>query len=294
MTGLRKLLKTIYLLAQMAFTVWFGLFMYPLIFGFEGKEQAALSLRVMGESGTGGENVLIRLLVDEPKLKRTDLGYDVIEQPYIKGHFHHIGFEIQEDKADVCSLCHGDTPHHLNPELRSFLNMHAFFLSCQVCHADREEGGSPPGFRWYDKETGEQTGSPAALARVDQVRRRGLTGAKYPTFGDYGAKIGPEKRTHLQDDRTRDFALATQFQAQQASLSAQQKSQITRGLHRSVAKRSVQCDGCHRPVDAYLPLAELGYPPRRIDDLTHDAVVGIVGKYRRFYLPGVLTGGPDG
>ena len=45
MNLLRKLIFKLYVIALMVFTVWYGNFMFPLIFGFEGKELAGASFQ---------------------------------------------------------------------------------------------------------------------------------------------------------------------------------------------------------------------------------------------------------
>ena len=104
MNFIKMVVEKVYVIVLMAFTVWFGLFMYPLIFGFEGKEEAAVSIQKWGHAGLEDESPLLKLMVAEPEKRTTDLGYDVIEQPYIEGHFHHIGFAMQEDKSDIYPL----------------------------------------------------------------------------------------------------------------------------------------------------------------------------------------------
>lgn len=289
MNSMNKVAEKLYILLLMAFTIWFGKFMYPLIFGFEGKEEAAVSIQEWGHVGTKDESPLLQLIVAGPEQRTTDLGYEVLEQPYIEGHFHHIGFVMEEDEADVCTRCHGSAPHHGSKELRSFLNMHAFFLACETCHVPPGKTEQVWGFRWYEKDTGAARGTPRALVEIDDISRKGLTRAEYPTYGNYGAKIAPDKGVEGEDERARDLAIAERYLAEQVSLSAQQKSQISRMIHRRLGESPVQCPDCHRESDPYLPLAELGYPPRRVSELTHAAVVGMIEKYKDFYLPGVLS-----
>ena len=60
----------------MAFTVWYGYFMYPLIFGFEGKEAAGLSLEKAVFSGSKEEKVFQQMSAEKVKeRKKIDLGY---------------------------------------------------------------------------------------------------------------------------------------------------------------------------------------------------------------------------
>lgn len=57
---------------------------------------------------------------------------------------------MPEQKSDpACAGCHKGAPHSQNPRERAFLNQHAGFMSCGVCHAagnglslSREEDGS--------------------------------------------------------------------------------------------------------------------------------------------------------
>ena len=108
---IKKIIFKVYVISLMVFTVWYGYFMYPLIFGFEGKEEAAASLKEIGSAGTKEEEVFVRLITEQTQHKETDLGYRVIDQPYIEGRFHHIGFNIQKDNASICVHCHGNVPH---------------------------------------------------------------------------------------------------------------------------------------------------------------------------------------
>ncbi len=59
---IKKIVFKVYVIFLMAFTVWYGYFMYPLIFGFEGKEQAAASLKELGHAGTDKEKMFIKLI----------------------------------------------------------------------------------------------------------------------------------------------------------------------------------------------------------------------------------------
>jgi len=130
---LKKLIFKAYVILLMIFTVWYGYFMAPLVFGFEGKEEAGESLRELKHTATEEERLFADLISSKGKMKKTDLGYRVIEQPYIEGRFHHIGFEVQADNASMCVRCHGNVPHDKSKEVRSFLNMHAFYTACETC-----------------------------------------------------------------------------------------------------------------------------------------------------------------
>ncbi len=284
-----------YVVFLMAFTVWYGNFMYPLVFGFEGKEQAEVSLKEMGKAGTDEERMFVSLIAEQGKKSRIDLGYRVIEQPYIEGRFHHIGFERQQDNASNCVLCHGNVPHDKSKEVRSFLNMHAFYVACETCHIRPEKKDEKLVFRWYDKNTGKPAENPAALVEIEKSFAT-ADSAFYPTYGNYGAKIAPgtiegDSFSFLHGDK--DKAFVERYLKEERQLSQKQKSQMKKLMHKDINKDPIECNQCHQEKDPYIPFAALGYPPRRVDELTNTAVVGMIDKYKEFYIPNFLTPGDD-
>jgi len=289
---LKRLVFKLYVLFLMAFTVWYGYFMFPLIFGFEGKEAASGSFDAKGAARTEEEQIFARLIKEQTLTTKTDLGYKLIEQPYIKGRFHHIGFELQQDKASICVRCHGNVPHDESKELRSFLNMHAFYLACETCHvSDKDETHRK--FRWYDKDNGELVPNPVALYDIEEAYRT-ESATTYPTYGNYGAKIVPGNQ---QGDKfvlthgAKEKSFADRYIAEQERLGPEQKSQMKKVIHRKVSSEPITCKQCHNETDQYLPLAELGYPPIRLSELTDSSVVGMILKYKEFYIPRFLTPG---
>lgn len=291
---LKRIIFKLYVLCLMAFTVWYGTFMYPLIFGFEGKEEAAASLKELGQEGTEIEKMFVRLIAEQTRSKVTDLGFKVIDQPYIEGRFHHIGFYVQKDEASVCVRCHGNVPHASSKELRSFLNMHAFYLACETCHMPPDEDAVAWQFRWYDKETGKSVTNPAALREIEDSMRRKQEKRIYPTYGNYGAKIAPGSDSdgsfrflHAE----KDMAFVERYRREQDKLAPEQQSQMKKVIHRGVNKEPLECKQCHNETEQYLPYARLGYPPSRVAELTNTSVVGMIDKYKEFYIPSFLTPG---
>jgi len=291
---IKKIIFKFYVIFLMAFTVWYGYFMYPLIFGFEGKEKAEASLKELGQAGTDKEKMFVKLIAEQEQTKKTDLGYRVIDQPYIEGRFHNIGISVDPDNASICVRCHGNVPHDNSKEVRSFLNMHAFYLACETCHIQPEKNATTWEFGWYDKATGEATSNPLALVEIEDSYETSESIIEYPMYGNYGAKIAPGKIengnfTFLHSDK--DMAFVNRYIAEQDNLGPEQKSQMKRVIHEAVNKKPLQCDSCHQQKAPYLPFAKLGYPPRRVEELTETSVVGMIRKYKEFYIPNFLTPG---
>ena len=287
----KKIIFRLYVVGLMCFTVWYGFFMWPLIFGFEGKEEAMASLEAMS-SESSEEEIYTRLIAEQTHTKTTDLGYRTIEQPYIAGRFHHIGFNLQKDEFSTCVRCHGNVPHDESREIRSFLNMHTFYLACETCHSLPKKGEPAWTFRWFDKATGTKVNNPQALLDIEKSYTSDDEKWQYPIFGNYGAKISPTAPGDKLLHGEKEMAFAVRYLSDQKNLGPIQKSQMKKVIHRKVSKVPVQCKSCHQSgKDIYVPLAELGYPPRRVDELTDLAVVGMIRKYKKFYLPNFLSPG---
>ena len=286
---LKKIVFKVYVVCLMMFTLWYGYFMYPLIFGFEGKEAAGVSLKKAVFSGTKEEKVFQQMAAEEvSERKRTNLGYRLIDQPYIQGRFHHIGFTLQKDKANTCIRCHGNAPHTESKEIRAFLNMHSFYLACESCHSAPADGEPPWQFRWYDKNTGKLSGNPRAILEIEDSYKQRQTNRKNPVYGDYGLKISPvtmeSGRASLLHSK-KDMAMAEEYIAERDQLSADEKTERIKVIHRKMSESPVECKACHRSDEPYLPLADLGYPPTRLGELINSPIVGMLRKYKEFHIP---------
>lgn len=289
-----------YVILLMIFTVWYGYFMAPLVFGFEGKEKAQQSLDNIRHNTTEEERMLNSMISSKGETSKTDLDYKVIEQPYIEGRFHHIGFEVQADNASICVRCHGNVPHDKSKEVRSFLNMHAFYTACETCHIRPVNNQPKWDFRWYNKKDGKLVSNPKVLVEIEQMYEH-PDSAIYPTYGNYGAKISPGIVSKNSNDKAgfsflkteKDKAFVERYIKDQDKLSQQQKSQMKKLIHKGINKKPIECNQCHQEDNSYIPFASLGYPPRRVDELTNTSVVGMIDKYKEFYIPNFLTPNSD-
>lgn len=207
------------------------------------------------------------------------LGYRVIDTIRLAGHFHHIDFELKPDKRSHCIKCHGDMPHDKVKETRAFWNMHAFFMACETCHVRLDDPKAPPAYKWYDRETGNIVSSPVTNARP----------------GSYSAKIVPFERVDGKlsrvdtDDR---IAFAAEFVKVQPTLNEFQKSKALQMIHQANSKKPHVCDDCHRRDQPILSFRELGYPDERIASMESNEVVGMIEKYKTFFLPEFIKPGP--
>ncbi len=281
---MKKFFEKIYILGFMALTVGFSLLIWNVTFAhliheYSDRQEMKELMASGGETEKEKKKTTFEkvILKSDQRVKHY-LGYKILETQRIEGHFHHIGFDVGPDKRSYCITCHGDMPHDQVKELRAFLNMHAFFIACQTCHvklSPEEETGL---FEWYDRETGEEVPSPVM--------------GGHP--GTYAAKIIPLVKINGQVTRidTEDrISFAREFRLHEKELSEVQKSKAKKMIHRIISKRPHICEECHQKEKPLLPLADLGYPPKRINSITSTEVVGMIKKYTKFYMPKMLQPG---
>ncbi|MGB3211386.1 MAG: cytochrome c3 family protein [Desulforhopalus sp.] len=277
----------LYILAFMGLTVFFSVLIWNLTFAHLIHEYHARKghvsieeARKLIEEGPERQTFEQIILESEDRVKHY-LGYRVLEEQRIEGHFHHIGLDIGPDNRSYCRSCHGDMPHDSVKDIRSFLNMHAFFVACQTCHVKLKDDKKTNVFKWYDRKTGELADSPVNGAPP------GTYNAKVIPFIRENGRI---ERIDSQDriDFVRDYRL------NERSLSEGQKSKAKKIIHKIISKTPVMCEECHTSEKALLPLAELGYPKARIDSITSTEVVGMIKNYTKFYMPKILSPGDMG
>jgi hypothetical protein len=219
-----------------------------------------------------------KIVLESEETVKHYLGYKVLEEKRIKGHFHHIGLDIGPDNRSYCIECHGDMPHDKIIELRAFLNMHAFFIGCQTCHVKLEGADKTGEFRWYDRRTGVIIPAPVTTARA----------------GSYTAKIIPMEKVNGNlrriDSQDRiDFAL--EFKEKIDSITEPQKQKAKKHIHSIVSKQPHLCEDCHNNENPLIQLDALGYQKERIDSILSTEVIGLIKNYTKFYMPRMLHPG---
>ncbi|MFI5380460.1 MAG: cytochrome b/b6 domain-containing protein [Tepidisphaerales bacterium] len=106
-------------------------------------------------------------------------------------HFHQIPNWFNPDSGNNCTTsgCHEPVPHGKRIEVRAFLNMHATFVDCTVCHAEEAAKGGTP--QWFSLPGREPRGTPAVLQLAgmlenpDELARdpRGVADRLVPLLG---------------------------------------------------------------------------------------------------------------
>ncbi len=201
------------------------------------------------------------------------------KDPISRGHFHMIDEYIsqQETMAPLCLTCHGNYPHSKEKKVRALLNSHTGFIACSVCHARKELGTEDIIFAWVDREAGEI---------VNEVKGE---------YGKYPAKIFPiqiDSQGQKQIFKPVEERAAQQYLKIKDKYTPDQAAQAKIRLHEHISLKPVFCSDCHKK-DGYLEFEKLGFPLHRINHLNSTEVVGLVEKYKTFYLPSEIDFGAE-
>jgi len=283
---MKEFLFKIYMLAFMVLVVFFIVVIWNVTFGhivheyYERQEAATVETLKEAKEKEVEKTTFEKVILESDERVKHYLGYKIIEETRIKGHFHHIGFDIGPDKRSYCVKCHGDMPHDAVKEIRAFLNMHAFFVGCQTCHVKLEGTEKTGVFKWYNRMTGEIVDSPVRTARP----------------GSFKSKLIPFERVNgqlqrIDNDERIQFAL--EYAENEKTLTEGQKSRAKKLIHKMVSKKPVQCEECHQKENSLLPFEAIGYPRERVDSITSTEVVGMIKNYTKFYMPTMLAPGEE-
>ncbi|MBI5559276.1 MAG: cytochrome b/b6 domain-containing protein [Deltaproteobacteria bacterium] len=187
-------------------------------------------------------------------------------------HFHNTDdtSKLVIANPPICVKCHGTYPHGKAPDIRSFLNMHNYFMACETCHVRREDVTGTVEYKWFDYQTEEL---------VEKIEGDN---------GVYGARLVPVLFASMNEsrrlDQSADEEFAKQYMAQKDTLTPEEQAKAKVVLHKGISKKPLQCTECHSKK-AYIDLATVGYAPARAESLYRTEVADMINRYMNFYLP---------
>jgi hypothetical protein len=203
-------------------------------------------------------------------------------------HFHNLPAEdiTTLGAKNVCFTCHGDFPHSKEPMIRTLLNMHTQFIGCLTCHADdRKIPESALKLRWLNYSGITVTGKPFGTQVDPDSGYLRATDDVYSKIVPYAQVEGQEKLLEI----TLDDPEAKEFVKIKDKLSDHDREGVKKTFHRLVSPKGRFCTRCHTDeAHSYIPFRELEFSERRIRDVTNLNIIGLVQKYKNFYMPTLL------
>ncbi len=215
---------------------------------------------------------------------------DMAEQRFTeqKRHFHNVPVEdyVNLGNKPVCFYCHGDYPHFTMPMVRSLLNMHTQFLGCMTCHNDpRKIKEETLSFEWLNYSGIEVTGPRFGISIDPKTGLIVDTDDYYSKIVAYTTKNGQKQLLEI----TEDLPAVKEFTKMGGQFTSRDREVFKKSLHKFVSPKGRFCTRCHADEkESYLPFRELGFSEQRVSDLTSLNIVGIVQKYRQFYMPSLF------
>lgn len=203
-------------------------------------------------------------------------------------HFHNPANTLAlEGKKSVCYYCHGDFPHFQKRMIRTLLNMHTQFIGCMTCHADPEKADENLiTLKWLNFSGIDVEGDHFGIDYDNN------TGYLVET-DDFFSKIVPYLNTNGSEqllEITEDDPIAIDFVKVQSQLQGQNREAVKKSLHRMVQPKGRFCTRCHSEREqSFVPFEDLGFSEARIDDLTNMNIIGLVEKYKEFYMPNLMN-----
>lgn len=203
-------------------------------------------------------------------------------------HFHNTPLEDKPllGKKNVCFYCHGDFPHSKEPMIRTLMNMHTQFIGCMTCHNDpRKVKESTLTFDWLNYSGIEVKGKPFGTSKDPKTGYLSATDDYFSKIVAYSQQDNEKQLLEI----TEDTPAAMEFLEIRDILSDIDKEAIKKSFHKIVMPKGRFCSRCHTEEEkSYLPFRKLGFSERRINDVTNLNIIGLVEKYKTFYMPNLL------
>ena len=198
--------------------------------------------------------------------------------------FHHIVDYPKAPEAlqPTCVICHSNLPHSKNKKIRSLLNMHSNFLTCETCHLQTTEGETLL-YKWYSPVEKDPKGPFFGTAydpKTGELEMADDQFSKIAPFLSIGGK--DESTVHMQN-----VATAKDYVRIRGQLTPEKREALIRRFHLDVKPKGLSCQACHAK-NGILDFRKLGFSQNRIVDLENLNITGMITKYNVFYLPDLL------
>lgn len=225
--------------------------------------------------------LLIKLLYFPPETRRVDQVADkgtlktffkTSEAKERVSYFHTPDASVKPVTLNpvVCVQCHGTFPHSKSPDVRSFLNMHNYFMACETCHVHQRDIETKLDYVWFDNKTER---------KID---------ALVGDSGVYGAKMVPVLTSSTGEPRRLDNStnedFVKEYIATKSKLTLEEQAKAKVVLHKDISKKPVQCTECHGKKP-YIDFTTVLYTPQQAQSLYRTEVADMIDKYMKFYLP---------
>ncbi len=209
-------------------------------------------------------------------------------------HFHNSPVDFPTPPASlqpVCFICHSDFPHTKNKRVRSLMNMHTQFFTCETCHI-KEKPNHEVVYKWYNPMDRETKGSFFGTSYDPQTNSLLEGDDKIAKIAPFFKDTSDNKQTDLSqgsDDllsviQLQDTPFAKDFIKIRDKLTPAEREGIKNKFHRSIKPKGHNCKDCHTE-NSLLDFKKLDFSESRIKYLKTLEILGMLSHYDSFYLP---------
>ncbi|MCF6246973.1 MAG: hypothetical protein L3J69_06380 [Desulfobacula sp.] len=210
-------------------------------------------------------------------------------------HFHNFPAEypkLPENMQPVCFICHSDFPHSKNKRIRSLMNMHTQFFTCETCHIKKRSDFKIV-YKWHNPQK-ENTKGPFFGTSYNPRTGRLLEG------DDPIAKITPFFKSINSSQNSKELISVIQLQNTpfvkdyikvSGKLSPEEREGIKNKFHQKIKPKGHNCMDCHAQ-NSILNFKQLGFSENRIKYLRTLEILGMLSQYEDFYLPELFPDSP--
>ena len=191
-----------------------------------------------------------------------------------------------QGKKNVCLSCHGFFPHSKKPMIRSMLNMHTQYIGCVTCHSDPDNIDEDEiKLRWLNFSGINVTGPPFGTDIDHDTGELVKTDDYYSKIVAY--RINGEQETIM--EITADHPEMIEYEKIKNTFTDRDREAFKKRFHKNIMSKGRFCSRCHtNESESYIPFRELEFSDRRIQDLTNLNIIGLVEKYKDFYMPDLM------
>lgn len=287
---IKKLAYKIYVIGLLAFVVWSGFFMYPLIyweFQYLGNES---KITIDENEPEILKMKKLRYTLDnEIIMKKVDLGDMEFSEHYEANHFHHVGLSLTAAVYNGCDYCHSITPHKKDEKARAFRNLHGYVMACETCHYLEGESSHNKNHRWVDVESKKTIVRPANPIKKTQVN---MTSEVNSPAGSYNARIAP---WFISDEASNSVIgrpgeeNARSLLASLDNLKRNQLKGILMRMHKGLTKKPYECADCHTKKNPVMAYERLGYSKQEALKLMDSEIASLISQYNKFHFPDLFV-----
>ncbi len=159
-----------------------------------------------------------------------------------------------------CTLCHNKLAHQENVAVRSFLNAHSRFISCETCHFIPKNTNLI--YRWLQND--------ASIENEENSHLQPHPAAHLSPFSQGMPVVLSPEHPFFQKIKTK-----------WKDLSNSEQIQLTAKIHAPLKEKGISCKSCHDPNQKMLELARIGASKKQQQAIEQNKIAHLLDKDKK-------------